>query len=159
VTGTINVGAGGAAIGAKSVPLATDAGEAVNLNKGDILTFSGNTQTYVVTAAVTIGATSTGNVAIEPGLKAALTTANTVAVKASHTVNLAFHRDAFAFASRPLENAAEGLGSRISSTVDEESGLTLRLEVSREHKRTRWSFDILYGVKTVRRELAARLAG
>jgi hypothetical protein len=160
LTGTITVGAD-AAIGAKSVRLDAGSGEAVALKKGDIITFAGQNQTYVVTADLTIAASANGNVAIEPGLKAAITAASNtaVSVKPSHTVNLAFHRDAIAFATRPLEGSADGLGARISSAVDTESGLTLRLEVTREHKRTRFSYDILYGVATVRRELGARLAG
>lgn len=160
LTGTITVSVD-AALGATSVTLGTDGGEAIALKKGDIITFAGQAQTYVVTANLTVGASASGIVGIQPPLKAAITAASTTAitVKASHTVNLAFHRDAIAFATRPLENAAQGLGAIIQSIVDSESGLTLRLEVSREHKRTRFSYDILYGVATVRRALGARLAG
>lgn len=157
LTGTINVQANTAA-GAASVPLDSGAGEAIDIKEGDILVFSNHTQTYVATADLTVGASAVGSVSIAPVLQVAVTTAATVAVKASHVVNLGFHRDAFAFASRPLQDV-QGLGNIIASMTDPITGLSLRLEVSRQHKQTAWSFDILYGAALVRRELATRLAG
>lgn len=165
LTGTVTVNgvqAAGTPLGYNStgvLSVATAAGAAVNLKKGDILLVTGQTQTYTVTADTTIGASTTGNVPIAPALQAATAGGEAVTVKASHVVNLAFHPMAFAFASRPLADNVEGLGNKMLSTVDPISGLTLRLEVSREHKRTRWSFDMLYGMKCIRPELACRFAG
>lgn len=158
LTGTI-VTDGASALGATTITLATDAAEAVNLLEGDIVTFAGDTQTYVLTADATIGASTTGNITIDPGLKVAHSGGEEISVKATHVVNLAFHRDAFAFAMRPLQDAAEGLGNVFEQATDPVSGLSLRLEVSREHKRTRFSYDILYGGALVRAALATRLAG
>lgn len=148
----VNAG-GGLAVGATTIPVDTGTGTLV---EGDILTFAGHTQTYVVTTAYAGGS---GNVSIYPGLKILVPDNTAVSVKASHTVNIAMHRDAIAFATRPLENAADGLGALIQSAVDAVSGLTLRLEVTREHKRTRFSYDILYGCSVVRREFGVRIAG
>jgi hypothetical protein len=127
------------------------------LLQGDIITFAGSTQTYAVVSSVGGGAVT--SVTFKPGLVASV--ANSVAItrKASHAVNLLFHRDAFAFASRPFAGADPLNIGNFMSAVDPVSGLTLRLEVTREYKRTRWAFDILYGVTTARSELAARLAG
>lgn len=151
---TVN-GAHGLGVKTVSIAKATNTSPLV---AGDILTFAGDTQTYVVTAGVTLAVGNT-DVAIEPGLKVAKSGAEAMALKASHVVNLVFHRDAIAFATRPLASAVDGLGNLIQSAVDPMSGLTLRLEISREHKRTRYSYDILYGTKLIRRELACRIAG
>lgn len=148
--------ASGLAAGTKVIPVDTGSG---TILVGDVIKFASHTQTYVVTAAL-----SGGNFSIEPGL--VVSVANNVAVLAgadtggigSHVMNLGFHRDAIAFATRPLEGSNHP-SSIIDSAFDPISGLTLRLEVSREHKRDRFSYDILYGGAVIRRELGARLLG
>lgn len=121
--------------------------------EGDIFTVAGDTQTYVITAATTTLFT------FEPAAKVAWANNAAFTFKASHVVNLAFQRDAIAFATRPLEDTNMGLGGVVQSAVDPISGLTLRLEITREHKRTRFSYDILFGGALVRPELACRGAG
>lgn len=143
------------AVGVKSILMSEAAGNHT-LVVGDIFTIAGHAQTYVVTAAATLDASEA--VAFEPGLQVASVGGEAVDVKPSHSVNLFLHRDAIAFATRPL--GADSHPAVISaSAVDPVSGLTLRLEVTHEHKRRRFSYDILWGCDVVRREFGARLAG
>lgn len=129
-----------------------------NLVKGDIITFTGDTQTYAVTADVTLAVGNT-TVGITPALRTAKSGGETVTLKATHVVNLLFHRDAFAFANRPLSSSSPGLGNIIESAVDPVTGLTLRLEVSRQFRQTTFGYDMLYGGVLVRPELACRIMG
>lgn len=131
------------------------------LVEGDIITIAGQSQTYVVTAGKTLDTTGV-IVPIAPNLVAAVDgdpTPVAITLKASHIANLAIHRDAIAFASRPFKNVEPGLGSITETAVDPDSGLTLRLEITREHKQTKYAYDILYGAAVVRRELGCRVAG
>lgn len=127
---------------------------------GDVFTVAGDTETYVVTAASALASTAS-NVSFSPGAKVAWADNAAVTFKNSHVVNLAFHRDAFAFAMRPLAStlADVELGSKFYSMQDPKTGLVMRLEVSRQHKQTRYSIDMLWGTRLVRPELAVRLAG
>jgi hypothetical protein len=129
---------------------------------GDIITFAGHSQTYTVTsgdASVAGG----GTVSFEPGLAVALAASPiAITVKATHVVNLVFAREAFGFANRPFSGGelmpgVERVGS--SYMQDPVSGLFLRVEHTREHRRDKLNFDVLYGVKTFRPEYAARIAG
>lgn len=149
--------AAGFALGVTTIALAS-AGTGTIL-AGDVITFANHAQTYAVTTGDS-DVSNGGSIVIYPGLKTALpTSAQAITVKATHVVNLTFHRDAFALASRPFAGADPmGLGTFMSA-VDPVSRLALRLEVSRQHKRTRFSYDILYGAQLVRPELAARIAG
>jgi hypothetical protein len=158
VNGVNAVGAGstdGGQTGTLSIAKATNSSPLV---AGDIITKAGDNQTYVVLADVTLAVGNT-SVSIAPANKVATAGGEAVTLKATHIVNLGFHRDAFAFASRPMADSTNGLGNIISSASDPVSGISLRMEISREHKRTRFSYDILYGATLVRRELACRLAG
>lgn len=128
---------------------------------GDIITFAGHTQTYVITANTTLDGSGVGILPIDPPLQANVADNAAITLKATHVVNMIFHRDAFAFAMRPLteESAGMDLGPKIISAQDPVTGLVMRLEVSRQHKRVAWEFDILWGAKLVRPELAMRLVG
>jgi hypothetical protein len=124
------------------------------------LTFAGHTQTYTVaTAPAASGGAQT--VTVSPAIAATVADNAAITVKASHIVNLAFHRDAFALAMRPLagETAGDAYGSQIVAMTDPQTGLSMRLEVYRQYKQVVYELDALWGVELIRPELATRIAG
>lgn len=132
---------------------------------GDIFQITGDTsaggspQQYVVTAAATASSTVAVAIAFKPTLKAtAATGATLIVVSVAYTVNLAFHRDAFAWASRPLSDVSVVANHSMSAT-DPVTGVALRIEVSRQYKQTTFSYDILGGGALIRPELAVKIAG
>lgn len=149
----------GYAAGLKTITLAS-AGTGTIL-VGDIITFAGHDQTYAVTSG-DADVSGGGTVSFEPGLAVAIAaSATAITLKATHTVNLLLHRDAIAFAMAPLLDTAMTASRRqnMAVAVDEESGLSLRLEITDQHKQTQWAFDALYGGSVIRKELGVRLAG
>ena len=97
---------------------------------------------------------------VEP-LTKPISTSASIYIMGNAYNNMVFHADAFALAMRPMTSLAayNGLGNRIMSVVDPETGLSMRLEISRQYKQTVWEFDILWGVKMVRPEWAVRVLG
>lgn len=151
------------AVGTKAITCTTAASTgACALLVGDIITFAGHSQTYVLTANATQASAATDvTVNIEPGLTKALTGSEAVTVKASHVVNLGFHRDAFALAMRAPDAGLKEIID-VANTVtlaDPVSGLVMRLEVIRQYKQVLWEVDCMWGAKLVRPEFASRLAG
>lgn len=165
--------AGNLAIGAVSMDI-DETSLTGTLVVGDIFTFAGHGQQYVVTGNVA-SAEFTGDVedgtytaatnaitslTFQPALVAAVLDDEVITVEDTHVVNLVFHRDAFALAMRPLlSSSIEGLGTQMMTVQDPVTGLVLRLEVQRQYKQVTWEFDALWGVKLVRPQLATRLAG
>lgn len=128
---------------------------------GDIFTLTADTlsQQYVVTANATASATVQVAIKFYPALKGAvLTNATLIFVSVPYVANLAFHRDAFAWASRPLADI-QGLGNEMQSVVDPVTGIALRLEVSRQYKQTTFSYDVMGGAALIRPELAVKIFG
>lgn len=129
---------------------------------GDIFTLVADTaaQQYVITVTGTVSATVQKAITFYPALKTTVATGATlVVVGTAYVVNLAFHRDAFAWASRPLSDPMGAGGNMFATAVDPVSGIALRLEMSRQYKQTTWSFDILGGANVIRREYGVKIAG
>lgn len=126
---------------------------------GDIFTVAGSTQQYVVTEAETAVTNTALTLNFKPALAtAAATGAALTVVGTAYTVNLAFHRDAFAFASRPLGRVGM-IGNIFQSATDPVSGIAPRLELSRQYKQNTYSFDVLAGAGLVRDIYAVKIAG
>jgi P22 coat protein - gene protein 5 len=148
-TGTYLVGTAAIA-GATTLTVNTGAGVPAY---GDVFTIAGQLQPYTLRA----GSTTT-NFIISPPLRAPVPANSLITFVASHVANLAFNPGAFGLVMRPLDDAVT-VGSIVETFIDDKTGIPLRLEISRQNKRTTWSFDILFGCATIRREMACRILG
>jgi P22 coat protein - gene protein 5 len=116
---------------------------------------------YRVTADTTLIVGNTA-VPITPVLRGATAGGEAVTLLATAVQNMLFHRDAFAFVTRPLAEStppgADGLAA-FDTIIDPVSGLVLRLELTREYKQWRWSYDVLWGASLVRDDFVQVMLG
>ena len=137
------------AIGDTTVTIDTGSNAPV---EGDIFTVAGSTQQFVVSSY------SSNVITFTPSLTAALSNNSALTFAASHVVNVAFQRQAFGFAMAPIMDASMN-SDTMRQVTDEKSGLTMRLEVSRQEKQWKFDYDVLYGATLLRPELACRILG
>lgn len=134
-----------------------------DLRIGDLIVVgSGRDATeHRITAAQSAASGARATVTVSPAFAAPISTSDELALKRPYRVGVAMHRDAVALAMRPLAAAGleSGANGRIMSVSDPETGLSLRLEVTRQYKQTMWEFDILWGAKLVRPELVVAIHG
>jgi len=150
-----------------TISISTGAGGSLNLNEGDVLEIAGHQYAYAVSAGpgigtvAALGASTAGNVTIAPGLRAATLGGEDITIKASHRVNLMFHRMAIGLAWRPLvSNTIQFAGGNdIMTMQDPLTGLVLRLEMKRVNKAVVWEIDALWGASLVLPQYAVRIAG
>lgn len=130
-------------------------GNAKSIKAGDLFTIADTAGQYVCTKLLTTAADGTGTLEFYPALPAGVS-GKAITVHASHAANLAFHRNAFALVTRPLEAPA---GAK--SEVINYNGLSIRAVYSYDMnlKADVVSLDLLCGVKTLTPELAVRLCG
>ena len=126
---------------------------------GDLFSIGGGSSQYAVTKTATSSATVAVLISFYPPLRAAASVAVAITVVATaYTVNLAFHRDAWAFASRPLSGVFQS-GNVFQAPTDPISGIALRLELSRQYKQETLSYDVLYGANVIRPQLGCKVFG
>lgn len=149
----------GYAVGATTITLAS-AGTGTIL-AGDVITFAGDTNQYVVTtgdADVSGGGTV---VLAAPGLRQAIAaSATAITVVASSPRNLGFARSAIILAQRlPALPANGDLASDRTSIVDPRSGLSFEVALYPQYRQMQWEVSCAWGVKVIKPEHVAILLG
>ncbi len=126
------------------------------LKKGEVFTVAGDATQYVVLALATAAANEVA-VTFYPAAAAAWDGDAVVTVVASAAQNLAFHKNAFALVTRPLEKP---MGAAYAETLSF-NGVSCRIVAGYDMntKQDTISIDFLCGVKTLTPELAVRFLG
>lgn len=137
-----------------TVPIDTGTG---TLLPGDIFTVAGDAQTYTVVSY------SAPTLTFSPAARVAWADNAAITRLASHSASIAFHKDAIAFATRPLgevkTKANEIGGRKVMDLSDPDSGLSLRLVISNQYNQVCWEYQILYGMRVIRPEFGVRILG
>lgn len=146
------------AIASGATTLTLDGGSGTEtLLVGDLIKIGAETFTVTADKAASGGDIS---VTVYPAVNAAIDDGTAVVFPdksaGAHVANLAFHKNAFAFVSRPLMPAAGQ-----DSYTTNYNGIPIRVTMGYDFdtKSNIVSYDCLYGVKTLYPELAARLLG
>lgn len=151
--------AAGYAVGATSITLAR-AGTGT-IVAGDVITFAGDTNQYVVVAGDT-DVSNGGTITLaKPGLRKAIPTAATaITVAATSTRNLAFARSAIALATRipALPEGGDSADDRMIVT-DPVSGLSFEIAIYRQYRQVQYEVSLAWGCAMVKPEHSIILLG
>jgi len=152
----------GYAIGTKTIVLAT-AGTGV-VAAGDVITFAGDTNKYVVESATFAGANPAAGDTITiaaPGLRQAIPAAATaITVIATSARNMAFNRSAIVLATRMPERPKEGdMALDVTTITDPRSGLSFEVAMYPGYRKIRYEIALAWGVKNIKPEHTALLLG
>ena len=159
-----------------STSIAIDSVTGGTLMYGDIITFAGHTQTYVVgkgefegkhndddeAQGVDLDYTSVSDVTsaiieIQPPLQAEVADNAAITLTPTHNVSLAYQKNAFIYAPRTVEVMGD---SEYRKTLTEPTtGTPLKFTVQDEWKQQTSSLDAYYGTGTLYNNFAVRLIG
>jgi hypothetical protein len=162
IAGAATTNAAGYAIGATVLTLAV--GGTGNVVAGDVVTFAGDTNKYVVASAVFAGVNPAAGDTITlaaPGLRVAMTAATKAITKtAASSRNLAFNRSAIVLAARAPARPSEGdMASDVIVITDPRSGLSMEFAMYQGYRKVRYEVALAWGVKNIKPEHTALLLG
>lgn len=142
-----------AAIGDTSIAVDTGSG---TILAGDIITFNGDTNKYVVNTALAGGSLVIG----ATGLRTAVADDAAITVGDSYTANVAFHRRALELAVRaPAVPQGGDMADDALTVQDPISGLVFEVRVYKGYRKTMIEVAASWGVKAWKSDFIAVLAG
>jgi hypothetical protein len=148
----------GHAVGSTSIVLKA-AGTGTIL-AGDVITFAGDTNKYVVVTGA--GAVSGATIVLAaPGLQQALPVGDkAITIVAASARNMAFNRSAIVLAARAPARPQEGdMASDVIVITDPRSGLSMEFSMYKGYRKVRYEVGLAWGVKNIKPEHTALLLG
>lgn len=157
-TGTGYLTVGTYVKGATAITVGTGTGTVL---AGDVVSFAGDTNKYVVNSALSGGIVTIG----APGLQQSLAAGVAMTVGNSYTPNLAFSRGALIVATRPpaaptdLNGAAGDMADDATLIADERTGITFEVRTYRQYRQVKIEVALVWGVAVVKPDANAILLG
>ncbi len=143
----------GLVVGDTAISLDTGTG---TMLAGDVVTFEGDSNKYVVASALSAGALSIG----APGLQATLADGVAATVGNSYAANMAFSRSAIHLATRAPALPEEGdLAVDRTMITDPLSGITFEVSMYLQYRQVYYEVAIAWGVQNFKPEHTALLLG
>ena len=137
--------------GARDITIDTGTG---SFNNGDVVTFAGDANKYVVNGStadsITIG---------EPGLRKALANDTAITLGDSYTPSIALHKSAIALAIRPPKAPNEGDMLSRELVTDPYSGIVYEVALVKGMRTIQYQVSAVWGVKAVNPAWIATLLG
>lgn len=156
--GTGYLANGGEPVGETSIVLDTGTVNTTGIEAGDVVTFAGDTNKYVVAEGIT--AVSGTIVLNQTGLRETLADNAALTVGDSYTANAAFHRAAIELVVRPPEQPFGGDAAVDRMTVqDPFSGLVYEVAVYKGYGKAMIDVTTFYAVKVWKPDFVAALLG
>jgi hypothetical protein len=160
VTGTVTV-TGTEAVGSTAIGTTTAGGSGVTALAGDIITIAGDTNKYVVAAAVTIGAGTTGTITIAaPGLRIAKAATAVISGVTAASRGMGFSKSAIVLATRAPARPEEGdMADDVMMITDPRSGISFEVALYKQYRQVRYEISAAWGVKNFKTAHSAILLG
>lgn len=141
------------AVGTTSIPLITGSGTVV---AGDVVTFAGDTNKYVVATGVAAPGTIVLN---KPGLLQAIpASATAMTIGNNFGANIAFHRNAVKLLARtPAMPPGGDVADDVYNLTDPVSGIVYQVAVYRLYRRVKYEVGLAWGTAAVKSEFISLL--
>lgn len=140
--------------GDTTISVDTGTGE---IKAGDVITFAGHDDKYVVTA----GGTGAGDIEIaKPGLQEDVADDEAITIGNNYSANMAFHRNAVQLLTRmpALPQGGDSADDRMTIT-DPFSGLAFEVAMYRQYRQLKIEIGLAWGQKIIKPEHTAILLG
>ena len=160
ITGTVTV-TGTNAVGATSIGITTAGGAAVAALAGDIITFAGDSNKYVIASAVTVGASTTGVIVLAaPGLRIAKVATTAISGVTAAARSMAFSKSSIVLATRAPARPTEGdMADDVMMITDPRSGISFEVALYKQYRQIRYEISAAWGFKNFKPEHSAILLG
>ncbi len=142
------------AIGDTALLLDTGSGTVL---AGDVVTFAGDTNKYVVT----VGVAAPGTITIaEPGLRVALADSAAMTIGADYAPNMAFSRQSIVLATRAPARPEEGdQADDVMMITDPRSGISFEVALYKQYRQISYEISAAWGQENFKPEHSAILLG
>lgn len=148
----------GPGYGIGSIALNVDTGSG-NFLAGDVATFAGDPNKYVVSANSVGGTDATLNLA-RPGLLIAAGQNDAITFEAAYTANMVFSRDAIQLAARvPATPSGGDQADDRTIVTDPVSGISFEVAVYRQYRQVTYEVAACWGKRMIKPEHTALLLG